>query len=80
MRVDFREGRILERRKHDLPETALARVGDVFGVDEKAVFAESFFAENAENTVRFSFETIAQKLTAGVIGFKTQLEIRFLFK
>jgi hypothetical protein len=45
VRVDFRKGRILMRREHDLSESALASIGDVFSVNKKAEFAEDFFAE-----------------------------------
>ena len=51
VRVDFGERRVLKGRKNHLPETALARVGDIFGVDKQAEFAERFFAENAQNPV-----------------------------
>lgn len=47
MRVNFRKGRILKRRKNNLPETALARVGDIFGIYEQAKFAKVFFAKNS---------------------------------
>ncbi len=51
MRVNFREGRVLMRRKNNGSKTALARVGDVFGVDEKAELAEGFFGENTQHPV-----------------------------
>ena len=47
VRVDFAESRALMRRENNRSETTLARVGYVFGVDEKTEFAENLFAENA---------------------------------
>ena len=80
MRVNFAESRVLMRRKNDLTETILARVSDIFGIDEKTVFTEVFFLENSQYPIRFGLKPIAQKLAAGVIRFETDLEVFFFFK
>lgn len=51
VRIDLREGRSGERRKHDLALAALSYVGDVLGVDEEAKVLENLFAEYSDNGV-----------------------------
>ena len=43
MCINFLKNRILMRRRDDRSETALARVGEIFGVGEKTEFTDGFF-------------------------------------
>src|SRR5690348_18465942 len=80
VRIDLAECRHMVWWKNYLAETSLASVCDVFEVYEKAVLAERFFAEDSQSPKRFGPETVSQKLAARVIGFKSGLVVRFLFK
>lgn len=49
VRVDFGEGRVLMRRKNNLPKAALAGVGDVFRIKEQTNLSVTLFAEDTQH-------------------------------
>lgn len=74
MSVNLGEGRPLMRRKDYLSKSPLARVRDVFDVNEEAEFAEHLFAEDSQHPVRPCPEAVGQKLAARVVSLYACLE------
>jgi hypothetical protein len=66
--------------ENDLGEASLASVGNIFQVDKETVLPEYLLTKDSQHPVGFRFETISQKLTAGVVRLDTGLKLLFSFE
>ena len=67
-------------RKNNLREASLASVGNIFCVDKETEPAEHLFTKDSQHPVGSGFETIGQKLAAGVVGLGPALNFSSLSK
>ena len=57
--IDLAESRVLMRRENYAAVAALPNVGNIFGIEKQAEFAERFFSEKSEHAERFCARAVA---------------------